>query len=470
MNTPPLVSVIIPVKDGEAFVGQAIESVLAQDHPRVELIVIDDGSEDGTASVVEAYPASKLIRQRSCGPAAARNVGIAASAGELITFLDADDVAQPQRVRVQAGYLAANPDVGAVLTRQEVFLEPGIDRPRWLRRDSLIGDELGVQSESVMVRRSVVEAWGGFDPSLRYAEGMEWLGRLRDRGVRVALLPDVLTQRRIHGRNMSHDFEQMSHGIFGWLRGRARRSRAPSAALHADEGKGPLVSVVIPVRDAASYLAESIDSVLSQSYRHVEVIVVDDGSTDGSAAVAVSYGAPVRCVRQDPAGISAGRNLGVRLARGELIAFLDADDRFTEGRLACQVAALERDPRLDAVFGHVREFRERAIDQGPGAARLRPPMRRAPAHFVWSMLIRREAFEAVGPFDAQRVAGEQIDWYGRLVATGARSAMLPDVVTERRLHTGSLMAGLGGKEATGEYVRALKGVLDMRRAAEGSGR
>src|SRR5436305_2004259 len=121
------------------------------------------------------------------------------------------------------------------------------------------------------------------------------------------------------------------------------------------------------------------------------------GTTDGSGDVARSF-PDVRVVRQENAGNGAARNRAVEEARGNLYAFLDADDRFTPGKLTLQKGALDADPGLDMVFGHVREFLSPELDEQTKAS-LRPP---APEPMPWTapnlMLIRREAFERVGPF------------------------------------------------------------------------
>jgi glycosyltransferase involved in cell wall biosynthesis len=111
-----------------------------------------------------------------------------------------------------------------------------------------------------------------------------------------------------------------------------------------------LVSVVIPVYNGERYLAETIQSVLDQTYRHFEVIVVDDGSTDGSAAVAQGFGEAIRYVARPNGGVCKARNTGMAAARGAYLAFLDQDDLWLPEKLAMQVAYLERHPEIGAVY------------------------------------------------------------------------------------------------------------------------
>ena len=221
-----------------------------------------------------------------------------------------------------------------------------------------------------------------------------------------------------------------------------------------------LVSVMIGVYNARAYLGEAIESVLAQSYRSLELIVVDDGSTDGSGDVARSYGDVVRYAYQENAGNGAARNRAVELSTGQFFAFLDADDRFMLDKLDRQLSALDADPELDVVFGHVREFvsPELTAEQRDS---IRPPSPPAPWTAPNLMLIRREAFLEVGPFSEQLKVGVTVDWYARALEAGLRSLMLPEVVLERRLHLSN--NGLRESDSRSQYLHVLKAALDRRR-------
>lgn len=225
----------------------------------------------------------------------------------------------------------------------------------------------------------------------------------------------------------------------------------------------PLISVMIGVYNGAPYLADAIESVFAQTYRPFELIVVDDGSTDGSGDVAKGYGDALIYAYQENAGNGAARNHAVRLASGELFAFLDADDRFVPDKLERQWAALEADPMLDIVFGHVREFVSPELTEEQRAS-VRPP---APQPAPWTapnlMLIRRDSFQRVGPFSETVRVGVTVDWYARAMEERLRSTMLPEVLLERRLHTQN--NGLRERDSRSQYLHVLKASLDRRRAA-----
>jgi glycosyltransferase involved in cell wall biosynthesis len=226
----------------------------------------------------------------------------------------------------------------------------------------------------------------------------------------------------------------------------------------------PLISVMIGVYNAEPYLAEAIESVLAQDYEPLELIVVDDGSNDGSAEVARSF-SQVNYHFQENAGNGAARNRAVEAATGDLFAFVDADDRFTPGKLTLQKAALDADPGLDMVFGHVREFLSPELDEATRSA-LRPP---APEPMPWTapnlMLIRRESFQRVGPFSTTFRVGVTVDWFARASEAGLRYTVLPEVVLERRLHTQN--NGLRERSARSQYLDVIRAAMERRRATGG---
>jgi glycosyltransferase involved in cell wall biosynthesis len=225
----------------------------------------------------------------------------------------------------------------------------------------------------------------------------------------------------------------------------------------------PLVSVMIGAYNAAPYLGEAIESALGQDYEPIELIVVDDGSTDGTADVARSF-AQVKVIQQENGGNGAARNRAVENASGELYAFLDADDRFTPGKLSLQKAALDADPDLDMVFGHVFEFFSPELDEVTRAS-LRPP---ATEPMPWTapnlMLIRRPSFERVGPFTTAVRVGVTVDWFARAQEAGLRHTILPEVVLERRLHTQN--NGLRESASRSQYLEVIRQAMERRRAAE----
>jgi glycosyltransferase involved in cell wall biosynthesis len=217
-----LVSVIIPVFNGERFLAEAIDSVLGQDHRPIEIVVIDDGSTDGSKRVAGRFHDVILIASANHGVAAARNLGLARASGSFITFLDADDLMASGRLTAQLEHLRTRPDVGCVLMRQELLFEPGVTHQVW-RPDGPAG---GVPPMTGLLRRQASELVGGFDPSYRVVEDTEWLFRLRDAGVQIDILPRVGVIRRIHRDNLTHQVALMRNELARSLMERIRRARA----------------------------------------------------------------------------------------------------------------------------------------------------------------------------------------------------------------------------------------------------
>ena len=227
-----------------------------------------------------------------------------------------------------------------------------------------------------------------------------------------------------------------------------------------------LVSVMIGVYNCEDYLAEAIESVLAQTYSPIELIVVDDGSTDGTPQVAQSYGPRLRYAFQERGGMGAGRNHAVSLASGSYFAFLDADDRFRPTKIEKQLDAFASDPQLDVVFGRMTEFISPDLDRD-AAARLRPPVADAPWPTPNLMLVRREAFERVGPFSTSLRVGIGVDWYARAIELGLKQEMIDDIVLERRLHTQN--NGIREQASRSQYLHVLKASIDRRRANAAAG-
>jgi glycosyltransferase involved in cell wall biosynthesis len=217
----------------------------------------------------------------------------------------------------------------------------------------------------------------------------------------------------------------------------------------------PLVSVIIPVFNGERYVADAIASVLAQRHHALEVIVVDDGSTDASADVVRRIvDARCRLVRQTSSGAAAARNRGISESTGTLLAFLDADDVWTPDKLERQLHALTAEPEIDMVFGHYVTF---SGGHDAGDAR--------PGYSLGTMLVRRESFLKVGPLSTAWRVGEFIDWYARAEEAGLRHAMLPDVLLRRRAHDDNLTARQ--RHAAVDYARIVRGIA-ARRARLGS--
>jgi glycosyltransferase involved in cell wall biosynthesis len=204
---------------------------------------------------------------------------------------------------------------------------------------------------------------------------------------------------------------------------------------------------------------DAIQSALDQEHAPLEVIVVEDGSTDGGPDIVASFGDRVLALAQPHAGIGAARNTGVARASGEFLAFLDADDLWTPDRLTRPLAVLTAPDPPDIVFGMVEQFRDT-----PGGGRVRVG-ELAKGYIAGAMLVRRATFLRVGPFATDVRAGEFIDWYARATELGLHTRLLEDVVLRRRLHDANTARTSG--TANQDVAAVLRAALQRRRAAGG---
>src|ERR1700730_12194255 len=215
-----LVTVIMASFNGERFVGEALDSVFAQDYDPYEIVFVDDGSTDRTAEIAHGYRV-RYVHQPNGGLAAARNTGLAEASGELVTFLDDDDLMPPNRLALQAGHLAEHPGIGCVLGRRE-----WMNAPQWVPRVPIYGDPAGIPLAAAMVRRSELERVGGFDASFRYAEDRDLMIRLREHGVGIDVLAHIVLLRRYHGENMTAPENRPEvHPLTRSLKGKLDRQR-----------------------------------------------------------------------------------------------------------------------------------------------------------------------------------------------------------------------------------------------------
>jgi len=220
--------------------------------------------------------------------------------------------------------------------------------------------------------------------------------------------------------------------------------------MHVD----PSIAIVIPVYNGAAYLAETLRSVLAQEgCRITSVIVVDDGSTDSSAAIAAAHPAPVRLIRQVHSGAATARNRGLAAATEDCIGCLDADDLLPPRSIAARAAALATDPALDAAIGLVTQFISPDLDAA-AAARLHVPDHPTKGPLQGAMLFRRRLFERVGGFDTDLAHGDFIDWYLRARAAGMVSCRLDTVVLQRRVHGANLT--LRDKAGRNDYLTVVR--------------
>lgn len=418
-------SIVIPSHNAEAYVGRCLSSILSQTLPDFEVVVVDDGSSDGTAQAVEAVAAKdkrvRLLRQEHCGVSAARNAGVASARGELIAFVDADDYLHPQYAELLVGALDAHPDADMSITPSVrtsettdaslsvpiLHVETSVGEGRELRKALFTGSGMLSHNQchachGKVFRRQLIEGLS-FPENISVYEDAAWMHRVLQRVSRYVLVahrlyfwyahphstlavsprhqgldvyreclgsitpdePDVraacLSRLCLHALWLRHQGDSHSRlPLAVWrefffsrhvrlkdkwwiarqiVSGRTRRKvmdnnvdterrQRPAVGAPQEEQTG-LVSVVVPVYNVAPWLPACLDSIVNQRYRLLDIILVDDGSTDGSGDICEQYArrdSRIRVVHQSNQGLSAARNTGLDLVRGEYVLMPDADD------------------------------------------------------------------------------------------------------------------------------------------------
>ncbi len=213
------------------------------------------------------------------------------------------------------------------------------------------------------------------------------------------------------------------------------------------------ISTIIPLYNCSQYIGEAVQSVLDQTVPPSEIIVVDDGSTDESIA-AVPNHPSVRVISRPHGGLARTLNHGVECSQGSILTFLDSDDRWLPTKVEQQVALLHSPEKPDLIFSQTRVFHEgndnpekNEVVNGVGKS---------------AMMLRRSAFDRIGPFPEAEEAHDFIGWYARAREIGLSSHIIPEILYERRIHD-SNDGILQQDRQRARYFSSIKAVLDRRR-------
>lgn len=214
----------------------------------------------------------------------------------------------------------------------------------------------------------------------------------------------------------------------------------------------PLISVVIPFHNPGDYLTESVESVLGQTYPDIQLILVDDGSTDHSRELVKAFGTRVELITIPKSGIGAALNAGLDCCRGQFYCWLDADDLWLPSKLQEQIEFLSSSPEFDGVFAVVEQFR-----QDGGAAPANGTVNRG------TLMISSQSFHRVGRWHEGLKVGEFLDWYARAQELGLKFGSLPQTLYRRRIHGNNTVTR--ELDSRTDYIKVLKAALDRRRKA-----
>jgi len=227
---PPFVTAVVAAYNGEKYIGWALRSILSQTYRPLEVIVVDDGSTDGTSDIVRKFSDVRYVYQQNNGPASARNLALSMTSGELVTFLDQDDEWTEDKLDKQVPYMLAHPDIDYSFAWQRVTIaeeikdqvpEPLKD---YLRKNGPL--QIGLLPGTLMVRRRLFGQVGLFNESYLNTSDADWFFRCKDAGARMAVLPDVLLLKRFHADNHCYQTELSRRDTLRLVRASIERKRS----------------------------------------------------------------------------------------------------------------------------------------------------------------------------------------------------------------------------------------------------
>lgn len=213
-----LISVIIVVKNGEKFLQTAIESILNQTYLNYEIIIIDGNSTDKTSIIAQSYAQVRYFLQHNEGIANAYNQGIDQAKAEFITFLSSDDIWTKNKLQIQLKYMLEHPEVQGVIGKAKFFLEKGNTPPSEFKIELLEGDHIAKIMETLMVKKSVFEKVGNFNPEYWVAEDTDWFARCQDANISIKVIDQIFLHKRIHDSNLSLNYKEINRNLLKIIR------------------------------------------------------------------------------------------------------------------------------------------------------------------------------------------------------------------------------------------------------------
>jgi glycosyltransferase involved in cell wall biosynthesis len=471
-HDPYLVSAIVSTYNAESFLRGCLDDLEQQTiADKLEIIVVNSNSQENEEAIVREYQQryNNIIyiktKQRE-GIYSAWNRAVKVARGSFLTNANTDDRHRNNAMEIMAETLLANPDVALVYGNQICTDTPNgtfddhhatemAKRPEYSRERLLFGCCVGSQP---MWRKSLHDELGDFDESLDCAGDWDFWLRISSK-YKFKHIPDFLglyyynKQGIEHGRKIHSLYERY---IVGKRYGNPYISVIP---LHKSKDN-PLVSVIMPAYNAAAHIAEAIESVLIQNYRNLELVVVDDGSTDNTKDIVTAFkDERIKYFYKNNSGPSGARNLAISKARGQYVMSLDADDMMTPDSIARHMIEFENHSDVDLVYCDVLLIDERSNpirimnkSEYKNRRHLIRDMFRAGHPIVpFRLGIRRNVFDKIGLYDEDLLVGEDYDMIRRFVQHGLKVQHLPDALYLRRMGSHSLSRNFNPQKAKSHF-------------------
>jgi len=368
MTIEPKVSVLISVYNGERFIEQALKSIYNQTYQNFEVVIVDDGSTDKTADILFNMKDSRTFIYRNSenrGLTKSLNTGLKLCRGEYIARMDADDVSYPQRFEKQVRFLDENPDctaLGCWCNRIDSNgqIHGAYDgrptKPEDIKRQLLIGN--CIAHPTAMVRRVSLVEVGGYNEKYAYAQDHDLWLRLSKRG-QICNLNEYLVGLRFWPENITatKEKQQLECSELAIQEALQRRKDTELATsgnyLEQESDWKPRFSIMMANYNNAEYIAEATESVLSQTFKDWELIIVDDCSTDNSSEIINQYLSDkrIRMIQHERnRGYIAALKTGIEHVRAEHFGILDSDDCLTGSAIETMYSYHVRFPDCGLIY------------------------------------------------------------------------------------------------------------------------
>lgn len=443
----PLISVIIPTHNNGNELRRALLSVIEQgalssDIYSIEIIVVNDGSDESYLGSIQQlaldYSVCRILHsEKQVGPAEARNMGIRSARGDFIGFLDADDEWPRNKVSLLMPYFQAS-EIEVVGGKIKYIVQEGLPTINMNFEDQeqrITHVHLG----ALFVRREVFERDLLFDSSLTFSEDVDWWFRLREKGIGIVLLEATTLLYHVHGHNMSINKSMKDLQLLKIFHNSIkRRNNTPSNPYMPQikdfriDQRDPLISIVLPLYNGKDLISKSINSVINQTYKNWELIVIDDGSVDQGADFIAGHYPQVTIIRQENRGVAAARNTGIRHCNAEIIAFLDQDDEWMPSKLQAQWDLLKKDPYCSFITcNHRFVCMEGIVLPANFSKKLFEEHR---SLVPSALLIRKEALLSLNMFDESLEVSSDFDLIRRLRKAHFKEANVDQLLLKKWYH------------------------------------
>ncbi|MEI6266701.1 MAG: glycosyltransferase [bacterium] len=495
----PLVSIIIPIYNGSKYMRVAIDSALSQTYENVEVIIVNDGSTDDTDKIAKSYGNRiKYYSKKNGGVSTALNLAIKKARGEYISWLSHDDEYYPDKIQKQLIYLnrpnaKKNEIIYTNYYREDLIrgdsheniMHPDskFEYSKWFSLKLLFKADL--HGCTLLIPRKCFGEIGYFDEKLVTTQDYDLWFRLINGGYSFSHLDSTLVLARSHpGQGTLTNIElckkevselyQKAVDLFideineqneneyqelvGYLKEKGliqvikymenklyilKEKRDVMNIKDSSEPFYPLVTIIIPVYNGASYMREAIDSALAQTYKNIEIIVVNDGSADNTDEIAKSYADKIRYFSKKNGGASTALNLGIKHMRGQYFSWLSHDDQYYPNKIERQIEELGKlDDKNTIMMSDLDGINEKyeKIYQTDYTQHIKnyPPRVDSNIHPViynqthgCTLLIPKVCFDEVGLFDKTQLVAQDFEFFYRAFLKYPHK-LIPEVLVTAR--------------------------------------